>query len=162
MDRLEVLKLIEIATKKHAREVSRCLSEPTKLGVLGRNWTGAEKFARALINRSTEAFAVRSPDGRLLAVFGLTMAQLTVAGPWCLTTVYAREFPIVLFSLAREVLKTWRDNYPLIVFWLHAKDTRGVALAERLGLRVGTPVVQDAHRDFFREVVVKTPRLAVP
>lgn len=153
--------ILELATKRHCREVARNLSLACEIGLRARHWTEAERFARAMLNRSVEAYALRAPDGDLLALYGLTVTGMEVAGPWCLTTRHFRKHSVIAWTMAKETLMAWRSMYPLISFHVHAKDEQGLRMCKHLGLDVGVPVLVEGREEFFHKIVVQTKKLEV-
>ena len=69
---LAVHSLIETATKKHARLAGKRLSPESRAEIFASGaWSDGERYLRALLNRSAEAYTLYGSRSEVLAVYGL-------------------------------------------------------------------------------------------
>lgn len=152
--------VLEVMTRRHARDIGRALSAPSREEIRASgNWTDGERYMRALLNRSGDAMVLCTNHGLPLAACGTLPVDGNWVSPWVVTTIRAAEFPILLLRTARFMLESWRVNYPNMVFYVHGTDTRGLKLAAALGLRPG--IAEKHGHGLFCKVVVETRKIEV-
>ena len=148
---------LEVAGKRHARELGRTMSRSSREGVKASGNLEPEKAVRASINRSIEAWAVYKGEV-LLGVFGVSGLE-GWAVPWLLTSEAAGKHPITFFKACKTIFGRLFDKYPRMMQMLYAKDAPLLSLMKRLGFTVELPEPWGVNGSMFCKAHVERKAL---
>ena len=150
---------LEVATKRHARELARSMRGEDKLEIWCSGHIMPEQGVRASINRSCEAWAVRALNGDLLCVFGVCVGQEGWQAPWLLSSTHVDRHRLAFWKASKQILGHLRSKYPLMVQMVHARYIQAIAWVRRLGFSVDAPEQWGAENTLFCKIVLSTSRL---
>lgn len=152
------------AGKQHARLVGRACRPDDRAAILSQGgWTDPERYARAQMNRSSEAWAIYQGEA-LIALVGVLCVPRTgdrpgYQYPWWLLTPGAENS--ALLGAARALLDHFRDEYPLLITMVRASDARCSAALQALGFDLMAPAKFAKSKDLWCKAVLDTRRIEV-
>jgi hypothetical protein len=107
-------------------------------------WAHSHCSPELAVARSLEACSAPIAavvNGETMGVFGVNPVSLLLGQgiPWLLTTPAVDRYPLTFMRLCRWLLPDYRRRWPVLMNFIHAKHTRSIAWARRLGFTVFDP-----------------------
>jgi hypothetical protein len=120
------------------RELAEELRDCDREELEAANFSPVEEIIRQSVNLSTCSCAATTPDGKLVALFGV--APPTLVGDkgamWMLATDRLYKYPVGATKLARRFVEYSLRLYPQLENWVFEGNTHSVAWLKVLGFTV--------------------------
>jgi hypothetical protein len=152
------------ATKKHAQLIGKdcCARDRAAIRSIG-GWNDPERYARANINRSSEAWAFYYNEHFIGIVGVICFAKTALRDgyqfPWYLL---AEDIDAAaLWGAANEFKEGLRDRYPLLITMVRAIDAEAQTGLTALGFSIMAPGKFGSSTDLWCKAVLDTRQIEV-
>lgn len=149
----------EVATKRHARELARCMRAKDRVEIKSSGNFAPEPCARMAINCSIESYAAYVGD-ELLGVFGV-QPHKEIQVVWFMSGEAVDKYPMTFYRASKLVVRYLRGRYPLMMNMIHCAYPEAVRWVERLGFTISPPEPFGARKDLFVRATMSTQPLVL-
>lgn len=168
METLDLTKegvVLKRATKRHASALGRIMRPSDVEEVKASGGFLPEVAVRLSINRSLEAWAAYSRDGKLLCVFGVCHPQVILGVElhiaWMLGSVHIAEHRRDFWSASKKIVNLLRGKYRFLTNMVQGTNTVSLRWLKRLGF-VFAPLEQwGIENRLFTRATLYTPKIEV-
>lgn len=144
----------EVATRRHARELARCMRAKDKAEIKSSGNFPPEPCVRMAINHSVESYAAYVGND-LLGVFGVQTYREFQA-IWFMSGEAVDKYPMTFYRASKLVVSYLRGRYPLMMNMIHCAYPEAARWVERLGFTLSPPEPYGARKELFVRATMST------